>query len=88
LRRAAASLRNSAEAYIGCCLASLGLIQILAFDVRRHLEAGELIEVLPDYRAEAMPMTLLYPHRQHLPRRLQMFADWLDALLRRDVAGK
>lgn len=74
---------NSAEAYIACCLAGLGLIQIPAYDVRGHLDAGELIEVMPDHRAAAMPMTLLYPHRQHLSRRLQVFADWLEALLKR-----
>ncbi len=79
---------NSAEAYIAGCLAGLGLIQIPAYDVRHHIEAGELVEVMPDHRAEAMPMTLLYPHRQHLSRRLQVFADWLEALLRRDVVGK
>ena len=76
---------NSAEAYIACCLAGLGLIQIPAYDVRAHLEAGELIEVMPDYRATPMPMTLLYPHRQHLSRRLQIFADWLEALLKRQL---
>lgn len=76
---------NSAEAYIACCLAGLGLIQIPAYDVRRHIEAGELAEVMMDHRAEPMPMTMLYPHRQHLSRRLQVFADWLDALLRREL---
>ncbi|QOG07395.1 LysR family transcriptional regulator [Aureimonas sp. OT7] len=76
---------NSAEAYIACCLAGLGLIQIPAYDVKRHLDAGELVEVMPDHRAEAMPMALLYPHRQHLSRRLQVFADWLEQLLRRDI---
>jgi hypothetical protein len=29
-----------------------------------------------------MPMTFLYPHRRHLSHRLQLFADWLVALLR------
>ncbi|KAB2726458.1 LysR family transcriptional regulator [Brucella anthropi] len=76
---------NSAEAYIACCLAGLGLIQIPAYDVRRHIEAGELLEVMPIHRAEPMPMTLLYPHRQHLSRRLQVFAEWLEALLKREL---
>ncbi|CAJ2743476.1 bacterial regulatory helix-turn-helix, lysR family protein [Burkholderia pseudomallei MSHR2451] len=76
---------NSAEAYIACCLAGLGLIQIPAYDVNAHLRAGELVEVLPDHRAAPMPMTLLYPHRQHLSRRFQVFAEWLDALLRAKV---
>lgn len=76
---------NSAEAYIACCLAGLGLIQIPAYDVRADLRAGRLVAVMPDHRAEPMPMTLLYPHRQHLPRRLQVFADWLDDLVRREL---
>jgi LysR family transcriptional regulator for bpeEF and oprC len=65
---------NSSEAYIACCLAGLGLIQIPAYDVKHHVDAGELVEVMPDHRAGAMPMTLLYPH-----------ADWLEKLLRREV---
>ena len=76
---------NSAEAYIACCLSGLGLIQIPAYDVERHLEAAELVEVMPNHRAEPMPMTLLYPHRQHLSRRLQIFVDWLEAVLQRDL---
>lgn len=76
---------NSAEAYIACCLAGLGLIQIPAYDVRRHIAAGDLIEVMPDHRAEPMPMTLLYPHRQHLSRRLHVFAEWLVRVLEREV---
>jgi LysR family transcriptional regulator, regulator for bpeEF and oprC len=73
---------NNAEAYIACCIAGLGLIQIPAYDVETHLRAGELVEVLPAHRAAPMPMNLLYQHRQHLSRRLQVFAEWLEALLR------
>ncbi|MFG1419282.1 LysR family transcriptional regulator [Xanthobacter sp. V0B-10] len=77
---------NGAEAYIACCLAGLGLIQIPAYDVTSHIAAGELVEVMPDHRAEPLPMTLLYPHRRHLSRRVQVFGDWLEALLREAIA--
>lgn len=76
---------NNAEACIACCLNGLGLIQIPAYDVRGHLEAGELVEVLPRHRPAPMPMTLLYPHRQHLARRVQVFADWLEDLMNRHL---
>lgn len=76
---------NNAESYIACCLAGLGLIQIPAYDVQTHLDAGELIEVMPGHRAEPLPMTLLYPHRRHLSRRVQVFADWLIELLDRTL---
>lgn len=75
---------NNAEAYIACCLAGLGLIQIPAYDVAAHLRAGELVEVLPQHRAAPMPVALLYPHRQHLSRRFQVFADWLVNLVRHE----
>jgi len=73
---------NGAEASIACCLAGLGLIQVPAYDVRDHLEAGELVEVMPEWRAECLPMTILYPHRKHLSRRLQECVGWLEGLLR------
>lgn len=79
---------NSAEAYIACCQAGLGLIQIPAYDVKHQIEAGDLVEVMPHHRAAPMPMTLLYPNRRHLSHRLQIVADWLEALLEREVMAK
>ena len=73
---------NSAEAYIACCLAGLGLIQIPAYDVAAEIAGGTLVEVMPEHQAEPMPVALLYPHRQHLSRRLRVFIDWLEPLLR------
>ncbi|MGV4877167.1 LysR family transcriptional regulator [Acetobacter indonesiensis] len=72
---------NSAEASIACCLAGLGIIQIPAFDVKKHLVEGHLQEVMPDWRAESLPMTILYPHRKHLSRRVQAFVEWIIPLL-------
>ncbi|WP_459618457.1 LysR family transcriptional regulator [Bordetella sp. 2513F-2] len=72
---------NNAEVYIACCLAGAGLIQIPAFDVRNHLQAGELVEVLHDWPAPAMPVQIVYPHRRHLARRVQAFSGWLADLM-------
>lgn len=76
---------NSAEAYIAAAVAGLGLIQIPAYDVAGHIAAGELVEVMPRHRAAPLPMTLLYPSRRHLSRRLRAFADWLVPLLARET---
>ncbi|HPG89642.1 MAG TPA: LysR substrate-binding domain-containing protein, partial [Hyphomicrobium sp.] len=78
---------NSAEAYIACCIAGVGLIQIPAYDVRDSLASGALVKVMPKHHAAPLPITLLYPRRQHLSRRLQVFVDWMEALLKRDVLG-
>ncbi len=72
---------NNSETYIACCLAGMGLIQIPAFDVREHLEAGELVEVLADWRAPPMPVQIVYPHRRHLSRRVQVFSGWLGEIM-------
>ncbi len=37
---------------------------------------------MPGHCAEPMPLALLYPHRQHLSRRFQVFAEWLEGLMR------
>jgi DNA-binding transcriptional LysR family regulator len=50
--------------------------------VQPQIAAGELVEVMPDHRPGPMPMTLLYPQRRSPSRRVQVFADWLEALLR------
>ncbi|MFT8990171.1 MAG: LysR family transcriptional regulator [Gluconobacter albidus] len=72
---------NSAEGAVACCLAGLGLAQLPAYDVLPHLRRGELVDVLPQWRAAPLPMTLLFPHRKHLSRRLEVFTDWLTGLL-------
>jgi len=83
LRMRSRVIVNNAEAYIACCLAGLGLIQLPAYDGAPYLASGGLVSVMPEHRAPAMPMTLLYPHRRHLSRRLQVFIEWLEGVLRR-----
>jgi DNA-binding transcriptional LysR family regulator len=73
---------NSSDAYNAACLAGLGLIQAPEIGVREHLARGELVEVLPQYRPEPMPVSLLYAHRRNLPRRLRVFMDWIAGILR------
>lgn len=73
---------NNAESYIACCRAGLGLIQIPRYDVQHLLDTGELAEVLPAHRAAPMPVALLYPHRRQRSRRLAVFIEWFEALMR------
>ncbi len=76
---------NSAEGYIACALAGMGLIQIPAYDVARHLDVGELVEVMSGHRAEPMPMHLLFPGSTRALRRLTAFADWMEEVLRQNL---
>ncbi|WP_281850602.1 LysR family transcriptional regulator [Dyella sp. GSA-30] len=78
---------NNTEAYEAACLAGLGIIQAPEAGVRPLLESGAMVEVMPEYRAEAMPMSFLYAQRHNLPRRTQVFMAWLGALLAPSLEG-
>ena len=71
---------NSAVAYDAACLAGLGLIQVPLMGVRRLLESGALIEVLKDFQAAPMPVSLVYANRRNLPRRVREFMEWAPHL--------
>jgi DNA-binding transcriptional LysR family regulator len=73
---------NNAENYIACCSAGAGLIQIPRFDVQHLLDRGELVEVMPEFRAAPMQVSLIYPHRRQRSRRLNAFIEWFEALMR------
>lgn len=82
----AAVSTDNAETYIAAAVAGLGLIQIPAYDVKALLAAKRLVEVLPNARAASMQVSLLYPKRRHLSRRLQAFVDWIIPVLKSDLA--
>jgi DNA-binding transcriptional LysR family regulator len=73
---------NNADAYQAACLADLGIIQAPEVGVSRLIASGELIEILPEFRAEPMPVSLLYANRRHLPKRVQTFMDWMAEIMR------
>jgi len=72
---------NNADAYHAAALAGLGLAQIPEPGIRLAVAAGELVEVLAAWRPAPMPVHCLYPHRRHLPRRVQVFMRWLEEVL-------
>jgi len=76
---------NNAEAYSAACLAGLGLIQVPAVGVAEHLQRGELVSLLEDWQAPAMPVSLLYARQRHVPRRVQAFMQWLGEVLHTQV---
>jgi len=73
---------NNADAYQAACLAGLGIIQAPELGVRALLNQGRLIELLPEFRAAPMPVSLLYANRRHLPKRTQLFMNWVAEVMR------
>lgn len=72
---------NSVDAFQAACLAGLGIIQAPLRGVQPLIEAGQLVEVLPGYRDAPLPVSLLYPHRHHVPPRVQAMLNWLTQIV-------
>jgi DNA-binding transcriptional LysR family regulator len=72
---------NNADAYEAACTAGLGIIQAPDIGMRMMIEEGSLIELLPNLRAEPMPVSLIYANRKHLSKRVQVFMSWLQTIL-------
>jgi DNA-binding transcriptional LysR family regulator len=76
---------NSTESYHAACLAGLGIIQAPRVGVREALRSGKLVEILPQYRASPMPVSLIWPHRRNLSRRVHLFMAWLSEIMKEYV---
>lgn len=73
---------NNIIAYQAACLAGLGIIQCPRVGVRGPLARGELVEVLPEIVAEPMLLKLVYPQRRMLAKRVRVFMDWIEPILK------
>ena len=59
-------------------LAGLGVALKSTWDVRRHLEDGSLVSLLPGYSFDTdVAIYAVYPHRRHLPAKTRAFIDFL-----------
>lgn len=72
---------NNAEAYQAACLAGLGMIQVPFVGVRALIAQGQLVEVLTDWPAPPMPLSLVYANRRNLSTRVRVVMDWLHGVL-------
>lgn len=72
---------NSTEAYIQAARSGLGIIQIPYYDVCQDLKDGDLVQILSDFICADLPLTLLYPNRQYIPKRLDVFMSWIMPVL-------
>lgn len=79
---------SNIEAYKAACLAGFGICQNPEPGVRKYLASGELIEVLPKFRAKSSQLKIVYPQRRFEAKRVRAFIDWVDPLLRQYLKGE
>jgi LysR family transcriptional regulator for bpeEF and oprC len=78
---------NDIDACVACGVEGLGLIRAGSYMVRQHLLSGRLRQVLADYCAPPIPLSVLYPKNRHLSPTVRAFVDWVAEVVREAEAG-
>ncbi|HEY9380639.1 MAG TPA: LysR family transcriptional regulator [Burkholderiales bacterium] len=71
---------NDSDAYLGAGLAGLGVIQASLMRVQQALELGTLVQILPEWRIDPLPVYIMYPPNRHLSAKVRVFVDWVVEL--------
>ncbi|MGP8435018.1 LysR family transcriptional regulator [Paraburkholderia fungorum] len=76
---------NDIEAYLGCGLKGLGIMQVPRFIGLPYLCSGELVNLLPQFAPAPVPVSVVYPHNRHLSKSVRVFVDWIANLFARSA---
>jgi len=71
---------NDSNAYVRAGLAGLGVIQMTDYLLLEHVAAGRMVQILPDWTSEALPVHLVYPQNRHLSAKVRVFVEWVSDL--------
>jgi LysR family transcriptional regulator for bpeEF and oprC len=78
---------NSARAVRNACIAGGGYSLLPDFVVAKDIEEGRLVRLLPTYKPADQPIFAYYAQRQHTPRKIRVFIDYLtEAFSLKDAA--
>lgn len=70
---------DNTETYLAAAVAGLGIVQLPRHGRGRDVE--HLVEILPEYAARPIPISLLHTHGRSVPRRVRAVMNWLVELL-------
>ena len=76
---------NEANAYVTAALHGMGVAQITSFQAQKHLKAGTLVQLLPDWTQPLLPIYVVYPPNRHLSAKVRAFVDWTAELFQREA---
>jgi DNA-binding transcriptional LysR family regulator len=58
-------------------LSGMGIGLLINNISRSYIDSGELVQVLPDWKAQQLSCYLLYPSRENLPKRMRILINFL-----------
>ncbi len=68
---------NSGYSLVDAALKGLGIVQLPDYYVQKHIEAGELVTLLDNYREPEEGIWAVYPHNRHLSPKIRLLVDYL-----------
>lgn len=66
---------------LGACVAGHGIAQVIDIGLGEHFSSGQLEVLFPDWPDEVFPLYVYYPSRNHLPRKVRAFIDFIAGTL-------
>mgnify|MGYP000356439483 CR=1 FL=1 len=75
---------NSGTALVDAALKGMGLVKLPHYYLQQHLESGQLVTVLDDFRQQEEVIWGVYPDNRHLSPKIRLLLDFLAEKL----AGK
>lgn len=78
---------NDAEAYLAAGRAGLGIIGMPHFMLEAEQSAPGIVPVLTDWRAEPLPIYVIYPPNRHLSAKVRVFVEWASPLIAARLAA-
>jgi len=70
---------NNGETSCGASVAGEGVVLQPGFLVRHHLDAGRLVELMPEYRSTELGVYAVYPTRKFVTPKVRALVDYLIA---------
>ncbi|WP_229427780.1 LysR family transcriptional regulator [Pseudoduganella buxea] len=71
---------NDSNAYVQAGLAGLGVIQMTDYLLHKHVGEGRMVQVLPDWSTDPLPVHIVYPQNRHLSAKVRVFVEWVAEL--------
>ena len=73
---------NSTDAACDAARAGLGIVSVFSYHVAAAFQDGSLVSVLPDFKRQALPLSLVRPSGGYLPLKLRAFLEFVTPRLK------
>ncbi|MEJ1978615.1 MAG: LysR substrate-binding domain-containing protein [Acetobacteraceae bacterium] len=78
---------NSTDAACEAAKEGMGIVSVFSHHVAPDFRDGTLVSVLPDYKRETLPLSLVRASGEYLPLKLRAFLDFVTPRLKARLSG-